>query len=863
MVALARAVVSWERLWPALWPAAGVAAAFMGLALLDVLPWLPAWAHGIFLVGLAALLAWLVRRAFAAARLAGVAAGRARIERDSGFSHRPLTAISDRLATGADDPAARALWEAHLRQAAQATARGLSLKAPAPGLASRDRWAFRAAALLVLAIGLVAGHDDAGRRLVRALNPGIAATDASALALEAWITPPPYTRRAPIFLSRDSGTAEVPPMIPVGSAVLVQATGEVPGFHLRLGGARTGFAPLAQPGDAKVARGLARAERTTIRAEATIEEGDAIVVEMGRVELHRWPIRLVADAPPEVAFLAAPSSASGARLRIDFEATDDYGVVGVQAVIRQVPPGAQAPKSQDPAASPEGSARGAPGLLSGRPVPPAGGQAKDAPAADGEEDIRIQLQMGSAGGAVVKGTSLHDLSAHPWSGTNVTVRLEATDARGQTGTSAAIAARLPERFFNHPVARALAALRKRLADSSPEVIEDVVMELERISGRPQHFGHDTVSYLALRIAIGRLAHDGGAEAVTAVRKLLWETALRIEDGKFAVAGRDLRDLQERLARALREGQGLTPEAERLLDEIKRALDKLFAALAGDMARDGAEAVPFDPETMEMVDSADLYRMIEEARELLRSGAMDAAKQLLGELQRMLQGLQRGLAATPQGREAQKGAKMMSDLREMSRRQQQLLDRSFRRAREGDGAKPGDKSRGSGKSGKGSGGAGDDARAQNALRRMLGEMMRQMDEMLGKIPDSLGSAERAMRRAEGALEGGDSPGAVGPQTEAVEALRDAVQGVGEQLARRLGGPGMIGEMPQGERGPNRDPFGREPQGAQGTAAGGDVRVPDRGERLRAREILDELRRRSGERDRPPIERDYIDRLLKMF
>jgi propionyl-CoA carboxylase beta chain len=50
---------------------------------------------------------------------------------------------------------------------------------------------------------------------------------------------------------------------------------------------------------------------------------------------------------------------------------------------------------------------------------------------------------------------------------------------------------------------------------------------------------------------------------------------------------------------------------------------------------------------------------------------------------------------------------------------------------------------------------------------------------------------------------------------------------------------------------------------GPAAGGDVRVPDRGERLRAREILDELRRRLGERERPLLERDYIERLLKMF
>jgi hypothetical protein len=33
--------------------------------------------------------------------------------------------------------------------------------------------------------------------------------------------------------------------------------------------------------------------------------------------------------------------------------------------------------------------------------------------------------------------------------------------------------------------------------------------------------------------------------------------------------------------------------------------------------------------------------------------------------------------------------------------------------------------------------------------------------------------------------------------------------------------------------------------------------------RVREILEELRRRAGETDRPQQERDYIDRLLRQF
>jgi len=43
----------------------------------------------------------------------------------------------------------------------------------------------------------------------------------------------------------------------------------------------------------------------------------------------------------------------------------------------------------------------------------------------------------------------------------------------------------------------------------------------------------------------------------------------------------------------------------------------------------------------------------------------------------------------------------------------------------------------------------------------------------------------------------------------------------------------------------------------------VKVPDAIDAQRAREILDELRKRSGEALRPPSELDYIDRLLKRF
>ena len=44
---------------------------------------------------------------------------------------------------------------------------------------------------------------------------------------------------------------------------------------------------------------------------------------------------------------------------------------------------------------------------------------------------------------------------------------------------------------------------------------------------------------------------------------------------------------------------------------------------------------------------------------------------------------------------------------------------------------------------------------------------------------------------------------------------------------------------------------------------EVKVPDQIDVQRAREILEELRRRIGESTRPPIELEYLERLLRRF
>jgi flagellar motor protein MotB len=262
----------------------------------------------------------------------------------------------------------------------------------------------------------------------------------------------------------------------------------------------------------------------------------------------------------------------------------------------------------------------------------------------------------------------------------------------------------------------------------------------------------------------------------------------------------------------------------------------------------------------MVTARDLERMLNEARELARSGARDQARALLSQLQNMLENMR--TSALPQ-RGLEQAQRLMRGMSDLMRRQKELLDRSFRAAQQGEaGSMPqGGQQPGGGQPG----GAIGDAGRQEALRQALDAMMRQFGGAMGRVPDPLGRAEQAMRDAVGALRQGLPGDAVAPQSDALDQLQQAAREFARRMESRLGGqpgyrPGMRGNSLGGSRA--RDPFGRPvPEG--GAYDEGDVKIPDKNTLQRAREILDELRRRAGEPSRPRLERDYIERLLKQF
>ena len=785
LLGLARAAVFWERLWPLLWPSVAVAGLFLGLALLDWLPMLPGWLHGLVLVGFGVAIAAAAR--LAATGFTTVAHGQAshRLERDSGLDHRPLAALEDRLATGDET-----MWRIH-RMRASLTLSDLRLRLPAPGLARHDPYGLRAAVLLFVVIALAAGSGDAGGRLERALIPALGGTAEGPFSVDVWITPPAYTRLAPMFLERTAAVVEAPQ----GSAVLAQVGGIGDAPTLVIGEGKTEFSALGQGSH---------------RAEATIEEGQRLAVELDGRELAAWPLKVIPDSNPTVEFTAPPARTLRSHLRIAFEARDDYGLAEAAAIIQRA---------------------------DGRQYP------------GGSTQILLDLPLSTPGATKVEDSTVQDLTAHPWAGLPVLVKLRVKDGRGQSGESDVVGLILPERIFNHPVARAIVEERKKLSSPSPVVVAKVVLALDEIARKPLHFDNDTVIFLSLGVARSRLLRDKGDGAISSVQELLWNTALRLEDGELSIAERELRQIQRSLMRAMNDNPDMA-KMEKLMNELNQALDKFLAALGEQLNKQGMIEIPLDP-SMLSISSDELRQLLEKARDLARTGSMDAARQLLAEFRRMLDDLRAGLRSG--GKEMAKARRLMEGLRTLTGRQQGLLDKTFRRLQEGEGNTPG---QGAPPGGQGDPKPGRDGGEQDGLRRALGKLMLNFDEVLGGIPQSLGEAERAMRDAAKALDRNRLKDAEKAQTEALEQLRQGTQNAARMMIQRLGG--LVGQMRPGRK---PDPFGRLP--GVGADITGPVKIPDRMDILRARKILQELRRRAGERQRPKPELDYIERLLKRF
>ena len=863
---IAKVVLFLERLAPLALTPLSIAALYAATSWFGVFRLVPAnLARGVaILFGLVFL--WSLIR-FVTAKWPTDAEATRRIEERSGLAHRALAALEDVPAT-TSGPFGEALWREHKRRMARLVG-SLTAGTPTPDIAAHDRFALRAIPALLLFVAFGFSWSNNAGRLTDPLRPIPANTAIAGLRVDAWVTPPVYTRKQPVFLAAgDTNAGETKPItVPEGSKLTVRLSGEktdVPVIFAPAG-AQSAVPLVAdaapKPEEKQPAQG--KTFQVTLTLPGTLDVGG-----------NRWTFDIQKDELPKIAFDKEPQRAVNGALEIGFKASDDYGLTSAQALIE--------PAEQEP------------GAIALYPPP----------------EYRLELPRTDAREA--KGLTSRDLTEHPLAGKKVHLTLVATDAAGHTGRSETKDIILPARNFREPLAAAVAEERQVFALDERKL--DRAVELnEALFIRAEETIPDLKQFLLIRSAGQQMRLARSEKDLKATADYLWQIALGIEGGDVANAERKVKDAQQALSDALNRNAS-DEEIRKLTQELRKAMNEFMQALAKQM-QNNPDQNQMSAESRKMLRQQDLEKMLDEIQKLAESGSRDEARNLLNQMQRMMNNLQtaRPNQGKQQGKDQMRGE--IDKLGKLLQDQKKLLDETFSkeqalrdRMQYGDpnngqdqqlfnnrpnqqgqndesdpNGQPNDQQDGMnqpmppepGGQKPQQGPRPEDSMTKEQLKQALkdlSERQKQLEKDLKSLQDGLrkfgikpgegfNSAGKEMKDATGALGDGKGQSALDSQGRAIEALRKGASELMQQLAQQGQQGSGQGGMQQGQSRQGTDPLGR-PQGSRGPDFDEDVKVPDQFDAERARQILEIIRRKLGENASPELERQYLERLLQL-
>ncbi|MEL6452554.1 MAG: TIGR02302 family protein [Pseudomonadota bacterium] len=839
-----------EALWQATWPLVTVVLAVLAVLMLglqDSVVVEAVWAAAV-IAALAAVAALIY--AFAKFRLPTKSAALVRL--DETLPGRPIQALMDTQAVGDADSASAAVWRAH--QARMATRAEAAQPVPADlRIARRDPYALRYIAVLIFAVALIFGSIwRVGS--VSNMTPGAAGL-ASGPVWEGWAESPRYTGKPTIYLNDiPEGALEVP----AGSLITLRLYGEV------------GALTVAETVSGRLGE----------LPPASASEQDFTVIQSGEIAINgpggrTWSVAVLPDAAPRVAILNEPDSDALGEMSLPFQASDDYGVEAGEARISLDLDAID--RRHGLATAPED-----------RPL------------------LTVALPMPFAGDRTQFEESLiEDFSEHPWANLPVRVVLSVLDAAEQQGQSEPRPIILPGRRFFDPLAAVVIEQRRDLLWSR-ENAPRIAQMLRAVAHRPDEVFRKEVDQLRLRRVIKKLetlaSYGLTDEMQEDIARDMWDLAIGIEEGDLSSALERLRRARERLEQAMRDGASQA-EIEELMRELRRATDDYMRQLSrqaqlDDEANEENRQSGNSQNQMQM-NQDDLQRMMDRIQELMEQGRMAEAEQALQELQEMLENM-RVTQGEGQGGQSP-GEQAMEGLAETLREQQGLSDQAFRDLQEqfnpgaqagesqGNEGRDGGQGRGQQHSqggqgqgeqsdgqqgGEGSEQAEGQGQGEGALADRQQALRDELSRQQGSLPgagtpegdaarDALDRAGRAMDGAEEALRQRDFAEAIDNQSQAMEALRDGMRALGEAMQQEA----QNGQQGQGlaeadRRAEAQDPLGREP-GSNGSVGTEEGLLQGEDVYRRARDLLDEIRRRSGDGERPDVELDYLKRLLDRF
>jgi uncharacterized protein (TIGR02302 family) len=791
----ARALLIFEAVWPILWPPAGIIGAYLCAALLGLPQRLGRPLNTLLLVGDVVLAAVWLGAEIWRVRWPDDAAARHRLQTASGLAHDPIAALEDTPAQ--TDAASFAVWHVHRQRSIEA-ARRLRLRLPWPWLTRRDRILFRGGLAVALLVCAWVAGPAARARLGAAFTLDFALLWGGAAtppAVTAWVTPPAYTGRAPLLLPGHDAALS----LPAGSRLTVTVSGlrRSP----RLAGAAGAFQAL---------------DADSYQIDTVLTRSATLTLRGGGERLARWTLTVLADQPPTIAFAGLPGpETGGANLRLAWHGTDDYGVVSAEMQAH----------------------------LAAHPSAPA---------------LTLPLTLPDGPSPAVSAVQMADLTANPWAGLPVEMRLTDKDASGQQGASPEVTLALPERRFADAQARAVIAIRKGLVlmpdPQDPNARAAAAQAMFEAGAAAVAAGKSAEAVLPLMATGWQMVDEPGPAAVPEAIDQLWQVALHFEQGDAADTAQALERANDALKNALQSPSTTPADLARLIQAVQAAvLQHLSTLMQMAQHQGGAIGTPSGARSLDLSQLARQMRAMEAAAQ---AGDVQAMRQDLAALEQSLQALEQARVVKPDPAQAAARAQAMKDLaslQSMMRSQAQLMDHSARRA-EAQTPDPAGDAR--------------DAQAQAQLRQALAGMA-------ARLGPSINGAGQAMGQAVQQLQANQDSGAATAQQKAVLALQQAANALGQRLARQSGQSGamQIGGMQPGEQPGGQDsfsqgsgetdPLGRPLSSGQGASLGADVAIPNGSGQARLRAILQELRDKAGDRSLSPAELDYIERLLQPF
>ena len=558
----------------------------------------------------------------------------------------------------------------------------------------------------------------------------------------------------------------------------------------------------------------------------------------GEQPLRSWTFTVTPDRAPEIRFVGEPRSAANGTLELEYEIDDDYGASSAKA-----------------------------DFVLGEAATPA------AAALYGAPEMPLSVPRRGAKTPAVKAS--RDLTEHVWAGATVRLTLTAVDDAGQESKSETKTFVLPERPFSNPLARAIVDLRRIFSldtNRKPYVLDLI----DAITLRPEDTLTNMSHYLGIMAGRTQLKLATSEDALRATADYFWEMALQIEEGDLSDAEKRLKQAQEALKQALRDGAS-DEEIDKRMKELREAMNEFLREFAERAARDPNTAMQPPNQGQEMRQS-DLERMMDQIENLAKSGNKEQAEQLLSQLQDMMNNLQAGRQQQGQSGQQSEMRQQMDKLGDIMKRQQETMNETFRmdQMQRGQQGQQGEQD-GEGEAGQQPGEGQQPGRGmtpqefadamkqlqegQGQLQQDLNDLMKGLEGMGIQPGEGFGEAGESMGEAENSLGEGSGERAVGQQGQALEALRKGAQDMMQQMQQAMQGDQGGGQEGGRQQNADRDPLGR-PRATTGPDFGNSVKVPDEIDVQRARQILEAIRKRLGNALSPDLERNYLERLLEL-